>query len=422
MAYPQGTQVPFSLFNGSNTPLDAKSIANNKAEALTLAKSARFIGLKIYLLDEKKEYIFQDGIEDVNFVPFSGGSGVEVVEDIEVPDTSDPDIINVVETPVSKIKLIGAKKNTDDPSNTFNEVRSAQEVVYEVIDPDTLLPKEEPIPAKNKIILKGVKVTNSDVDNTTTLEIDPVVTVKSSIDLEGVKAGDEYINASISDILNTLLNPESTISCEVNTDKDIVNEMYSSTGIINSITISAKPTKGKYDLTTIEFIDKDGLVLDTQTIDKEDPSKVYTYTYNGTITADTKFTVRVSDEVMSRDFIKECSIKYVLPIFYGSTTKDLASINLTDAPTVEGMKTNKLLSDEKIFDISITQSAENRYYIMIPGNVTATMTAYFDITSSLDRVDMLISHGTHTAQDIPYTLYIAKNTSGLTNYKITVSY
>ena len=36
MAYPQGTQVPFSLLNGSNTPLDAKSIASNKAEALTL--------------------------------------------------------------------------------------------------------------------------------------------------------------------------------------------------------------------------------------------------------------------------------------------------------------------------------------------------------------------------------------------------
>ena len=125
---------------------------------------------------------------------------------------------------------------------------------------------------------------------------------------------------------------------------------------------------------------------------------------------------------MSRDFVKECSIKYVLPIFYGSTTKDLASINLTDTPTVEGMKTNKVLTDEKTFDISITQSAGNRYYIMIPGNVTATMTAYFDITSSLDRADMLISHGTHTTRDIPYTLYIAKNTSGLTNYKITVSY
>ena len=178
MAYPQGTQVPFSLLNGGNTPLDAKSIASNKAEALTLAKSARFIGLKIYLLDEKKEYIFQDGIEDVNFVPFSGGSGVEVVEDIKVPDVSDPSIVNVVETPVSKIKLIGAKKNTSDPSNTFNEVRSAQEVVYEVIDPGTSRPKEEPIPAKNKIILKGVKVTNNDVNSTTTVEIDPVVTVR----------------------------------------------------------------------------------------------------------------------------------------------------------------------------------------------------------------------------------------------------
>ena len=31
MAYPQGTQVPFSLLNGGNTPLDAKSIASNKA-------------------------------------------------------------------------------------------------------------------------------------------------------------------------------------------------------------------------------------------------------------------------------------------------------------------------------------------------------------------------------------------------------
>ena len=59
MAYPQGTQVPFSLLNGGNTPLDAKSIASNKAEALTLAKSARFIGLKIYLLDEKKNISFK---------------------------------------------------------------------------------------------------------------------------------------------------------------------------------------------------------------------------------------------------------------------------------------------------------------------------------------------------------------------------
>ena len=54
--------------------------------------------------------------------------------------------------------------------------------------------------------------------------------------------------------------------------------------------------------------------------------------------------------------------------------------------------------------------------------VTANVAAYFDITSSLNRADMLISHGTHTTQDIPYTLYIAKNTSGLTNYKISVSY
>lgn len=422
MAYPQGTQVPFSLLNAGNTPLDAKSVASNKAEALTLAKSARFIGLKIYIIDEKKEYIFQDGVEDVNFVPFSGTGGVEVVEDVEVPDVSNPDIINVVETPVSKIKLIGTKKNTDDPNNTFNEVRSAQEVVYEVIDKVSLLPKEEPIPTKNKIILKGVKVTNNDVDNTSTLEIDPVVTVNSSIDLEGVKAGDVYTNASVSDILNTLLNPESTITCEVTIDKDLINEMYSSTEVIDSITVSAKPTKGKYDLTTIKFINKNGLVSAIQTADNENPNKVYTYTHRGTITTDAKFIVRVSDEVMSRDFVKECSIKYVLPIFYGSTTKDLASINLTDAPTVESMKTNKILTDKKTFDISITQAAGNRYYIMIPGNVTATMSAYFDITQSLDRVDMLISHGTHTTQDIPYTLYISKNTSGLTNYKITVSY
>ena len=59
---------------------------------------------------------------------------------------------------------------------------------------------------KNKIILKGVKVTNNDVDNTTTVEIDPVVTVKSSIDLEGVKAGDEIelINSDIDGIQKQL--------------------------------------------------------------------------------------------------------------------------------------------------------------------------------------------------------------------------
>jgi hypothetical protein len=60
----------FNKFNSrSDQPIDSRFVQPSKLEALSnITISKRYIGLTIFLLDEKKEYIFKDGIQDSNLI------------------------------------------------------------------------------------------------------------------------------------------------------------------------------------------------------------------------------------------------------------------------------------------------------------------------------------------------------------------
>ena len=67
-----GSSVAMSLKNDGAYMLDSKLVAGNVAQALTLASTARFSGMPIFIIEDNCWYSFKDGITDDCFKPIGG--------------------------------------------------------------------------------------------------------------------------------------------------------------------------------------------------------------------------------------------------------------------------------------------------------------------------------------------------------------
>ena len=67
-----GSSVAMSLKNDGAYMLDSKLVAGNVAQALTLASTARFSGMPIFIIEDNCWYSFKDGITDDCFKPVGG--------------------------------------------------------------------------------------------------------------------------------------------------------------------------------------------------------------------------------------------------------------------------------------------------------------------------------------------------------------
>lgn len=140
-----GSQVIQPLVNNNNLPLDAKSVAQNKAEVLAkLDQGGRYIGLYIYCIDEAKIYVFKDGIEDSDFVPLTDGDGgsVGTIGDnptsihYELCDETDDGalkVVGMVQDPLTEI-LITEVEDIANIGDFVKLVKSNSTDVYKYID------------------------------------------------------------------------------------------------------------------------------------------------------------------------------------------------------------------------------------------------------------------------------------------------
>ena len=67
-----GSSVAMSLKNDGAYMLDSKLVAGDVAQALTLASTARFSGMPIFIIEDNCWYSFKDGITDDCFKPVGG--------------------------------------------------------------------------------------------------------------------------------------------------------------------------------------------------------------------------------------------------------------------------------------------------------------------------------------------------------------
>ena len=67
-----GSSVAMPLKNDIAYMLDSKLVAGNVAQALTLASTARFSGMPIFIIEDNCWYSFKDGITDDCFKPVGG--------------------------------------------------------------------------------------------------------------------------------------------------------------------------------------------------------------------------------------------------------------------------------------------------------------------------------------------------------------
>lgn len=141
-----GSQVIQPLVNNNNLPLDAKSIAQNKAEVLAkLDQGGRYIGLYIYCIDEAKIYVFKDGIEDSDFVPLTdGGAGGSVgtigdnptsihYEICAETDDGALKVVGMVQDPLTEI-LITEVEDIANIDDFVKLVKSNSTDVYKYVD------------------------------------------------------------------------------------------------------------------------------------------------------------------------------------------------------------------------------------------------------------------------------------------------
>lgn len=141
-----GSQVFQPLVNTNNLPLDAKSVAQNKAEVLAeLDKGGRYVGLYIYCIDEAEIFVFKDGIEDSDFVPLSVGTGsadLGIIGDAPVSthyeicaETDDGalKVVGMVQDPLTEI-LITEVEDIANIGDFVKLVKSNSTDVYKYID------------------------------------------------------------------------------------------------------------------------------------------------------------------------------------------------------------------------------------------------------------------------------------------------
>lgn len=78
-----GSSVAMSLKNDGAYMLDSKLVAGNVAQALTLASTARFSGMPIFIIEDNCWYSFKDGITDDCFKPVGGSVGSVLFEEFD---------------------------------------------------------------------------------------------------------------------------------------------------------------------------------------------------------------------------------------------------------------------------------------------------------------------------------------------------
>ena len=76
-----------SLIKKTNSPVDAKTIANNIDEVLAMDDNWKFEGLFVYIIEEHMFYSFQGGITNDCFKPIGGTSSNFSFEDFSETKT-----------------------------------------------------------------------------------------------------------------------------------------------------------------------------------------------------------------------------------------------------------------------------------------------------------------------------------------------
>lgn len=231
----------------------------------------------------------------------------------------------------------------------------------------------------------------------------------TAFDFGGIAAGSTFDKVGLKEMFDMMLYPfqNPTVKLSSNVSTSAIKELGVET--ITSVVLTANVTMGTANIDRVEFIDNNGIILETQ-------GYIYgvanIYTFNGLIDNTYTFTVKAYD-VKGNVATSSVRFNFENPFYYGSTTVDVS--NITEADIVALNKVVQLKSAK-----SLTFTNQNQKAIFVYpakwGTPTVKDQNNFTATSVFDFSNTIMVNG------VNMRIAISKADSTLTNFTYTFTF